>query len=259
MATTTGTMTSKVTSTASSPNVNYSAAYTATRSSDNTKTVSVKLNFSAWLPSSASKLGTGIKLTIYARINSGSWSSVVLKSTDVSWNGTTKHSVSLTLSVSTTSSTATVDWYVSRTGSTYSGTAGTLGSSSSPKSYTINLPAYSAVKYTVTYSVSGDIPSGYTAPTDSTAYASGATVTVKSVPTADGYTFAGWYRNSSIVTSFAISGNTTLTGVWTREKKYVYCTTDSTPRKGEPYVTVSEAPHEGVQTYVNINGTYKSN
>lgn len=144
MATTTATMTSKVTSTASSPNVNYSAAYVATRESEATKTVSVKLNYSAWLPSSASKLGTGIKLTIYARINGGAWKSVVLKSTSAVWSGTTKHSASITLSASTTASTAKIEWYVSRTGSTYSGTAGTLGSSSSPKSYTINLPAYSA-------------------------------------------------------------------------------------------------------------------
>lgn len=144
MATTTATMTSKVTSTASSPNVNYSATYTATRESETTKTVSVKLNYSAWLPSSASKLGTGIKLTIFARINGGSWKSVVLKSTSAVWSGTAKHTASLTLSADTTASTAKIEWYVSRTGSTYSGTAGTLGSASSPKSYTISLPAYSS-------------------------------------------------------------------------------------------------------------------
>lgn len=144
MATTTATMTSKVTSTASSPNVNYSAAYTATRESETTKTVSVKLNYSAWLPSSGSKLGTGIKLTIYARINGGTWKSVVLKSTSAVWSGTAKHTASLTLSASTTASTAKIEWYVSRTGSTCSGTAGTLGSASNPKSYTISLPAYSS-------------------------------------------------------------------------------------------------------------------
>lgn len=259
MATTTGTMTSQVTSTASSPNVNYSAAYTATRASDNTETVSVKLDFAGWLNSSASQLGTGIKLTIYARIDGGSWSSVVLKDTSVSWSGTTKHSVSLTLSTSTTASTAKIEWYVSRTGSTYSGTAGTLGSSSSPQTHTINIPAYSAVQYTVTYSVSGDIPSGYTVPTDSTAYASGATVTVKSVPTADGYTFAGWYRNGSIVTSFQITADTTLTGIWTRTRRPVYVTVSATPREGAPYVTVSEIPREGIQTYVNVDGVYRSN
>lgn len=144
MATTTATMTSKVTSTASSPNVNYSAAYTATRTDETTKTVSVKLNYSAWLPSSGSKLGTGIKLTIYARINGGAWKSVVLKSTSAVWSGTAKHTASLTLSASTTSSTAKIEWYVSRTGSTYSGTAGTLASASGPKAYNISLPAYSA-------------------------------------------------------------------------------------------------------------------
>ena len=129
-----GVLTNKVTSTVSSPTVNYSAKYTATKSSS---ALSVKLTFAAWLNSSGSTLGTGIKLTVYARINGGAWQSVVIKNTSASWSGTSEHTASLTLSANTAASTATVEFYVTRSGSTFNGTAGNLGSSSSPKSYTI--------------------------------------------------------------------------------------------------------------------------
>lgn len=133
-ATFSGVLTSKVSSTVSSPTVNYSAKYTATKSSS---AWSVKLTFAAWLNSSGSTLGTGIKLTVYARLNGGAWQSVVIKNTSTSWSGTSEHNASLTLSSNTTASTATVEFYVTRSGSTFNGTAGNLGSSSSPKSYTI--------------------------------------------------------------------------------------------------------------------------
>lgn len=142
MATTTGTLTSKVSSTVSSPTVNYSATYTATRASTSTAAVSVDLTFSAWLGSSGSKLGTGIKLTVFARLNGGAWKSVVIKNTSASWSGTTKHTANLTLTGSAPANTAKIEFYVSRTGSTYSGSAGTLGSSSKPKSYTATMPTY---------------------------------------------------------------------------------------------------------------------
>lgn len=160
MATTAGTLTSKVSSTVSSPTVNYSATYTATRASETTSAVSVVLNFSAWLNSSASKLGTGIKLTIYARINGGVWQSAVIKSTSVSWSGTTKHNASITLTGDTDASTAKIDFYVSRTGSTYGGSAGILGSASNPKSYTSTLPTYK--------SGGGDTPTPTPTPTPTT-------------------------------------------------------------------------------------------
>lgn len=131
-----GVLTSKVSSTVSSPTVNYSAKYAATK---NSSALSVKLTFAAWLNSSGSTLGTGIKLTVYARLNSGAWQSVVIKNTSASWSGTSEHTASLTLSANTTANTATVEFYVTRNGSTFSGTAGTLGSSSSPKSYTIKI------------------------------------------------------------------------------------------------------------------------
>ena len=131
-----GTLTSKVSSTVSSPTVHYSAAYSATK---NGTALSVTLNFAAWLGSSGSTLGTGIKLTIYVRLNGGSWKSVAIKENSASWKGTSQHSAKLNLTATTSGSSATVEFYVTRTGSNYSGTAGTLGSDSAPKSYTINL------------------------------------------------------------------------------------------------------------------------
>ena len=131
-----GTLTSKVSSTASSPTVHYSAAYSATK---NGTSLSVSLNFAAWLNSSGSTLGTGIKLTIYARLNGGSWKSVTIKDNNTSWKGTTQHTATLNLAATTGGNSATVEFYVTRTGSSYSGTAGTLGSASSPKSYTISV------------------------------------------------------------------------------------------------------------------------
>lgn len=235
MAATSGKLVNQVSSTASSPTVNYSASYTATRASDTAAAISVKLTFLTWLNSSQSRLGTGIKLTVFARINGGAWKSAVLKSTSESWSGTATHSAGLTLTANVAANSTKIEFYVSRTGSSISGTAGTLGSSSSPKSYTAALPAYSTVKYKVIYSVSGDVPSGYTAPTDSTAYTSGATVTVKPVPAVEGYAFAGWMLNGSIVTSFKIAGNVTLTGVWTATEKYVYVDNGKTYEEGTLY------------------------
>ena len=132
-----GTLVSKVSSTVARPTVNFSATYAAAR---NGTALTVNLTFSAWLNSSASSLGTGVKLTVYARVKgSSSWSSAVIKNTSASWSGTTRHSVSLSLSGTISGSSATVEFYVTRSGSTYGGTAGTLGSASKPKSYIIRL------------------------------------------------------------------------------------------------------------------------
>ena len=131
-----GTVVSKISSTASSPAVNYSSTYESTK---NGTALNVKLSFSAWLNSSGSSLGTGIKLTVFARLNSGEWSSSVIKESNASWSGTSHHSTSISLSASSSGSTATVEFYVTRSGSSYSGSAGTLGSASSPKTYTINI------------------------------------------------------------------------------------------------------------------------
>ena len=132
-----GTLVSKVSSTVARPTVNFSAAYAATK--DGTA-LTVNLTFAAWLNSSASSLGTGVKLTVYARVKgSSSWSSAVIKNTSASWSGTTRHSANLSLSGTISGSGATVEFYVTRSGSTYGGTAGTLGSAGSPKSYTFSI------------------------------------------------------------------------------------------------------------------------
>ena len=131
-----GTLMSKVSSTVARPTVNYSATYAATR---NGTALTVNLTFAAWLNSSASSLGTGVKLTVYARVKGGAWSSAVIKNTSVSWSGTTRHSANLSLSGTISGSSATVEFYVTRSGSTYGGTAGTLGSASKPKSYSFNI------------------------------------------------------------------------------------------------------------------------
>lgn len=137
------TLFSKISSTVGSPTVNYSATYTAARATSTTANVSVTLSFKGWLNSSASSLGNGIKLTVYARMNGGAWSSSVLKTTSQTWSGTTQHTANnIVLSGSTTSSKTKIDFYVTRSGSTYSGSAGNLGSASKPKSYTATLPAY---------------------------------------------------------------------------------------------------------------------
>lgn len=137
------TLFSKISSTAGSPTVNYSATYTAARATSTTANVSVTLSFKGWLNSSASSLGNGIKLTVYARMNGGAWSSAVLKTTSQTWSGTTQHTANnIALSGSTTSNKAKIEFYVTRSGSTYSGSSGVLGSSSKPKTYTATLPAY---------------------------------------------------------------------------------------------------------------------
>lgn len=258
MATTSGTLVSKVSSTASTPTVNYSATYTATRSSATAKSVSVAVKFSAWLNSSASSLGTGAKLTVYARLKGGSWSSVVIKNTSASWSGTTKHTANIALTGNVTSASTKVEFYVTRSGSTYSGTAGNLGSSSSPKSYTATLPTYSAATYSVTYSVSGDVPAGYSVPTDSTAYASGTTVTVKAVPSISGYNFNGWLLNGTKKTSFTISANTTLTGVWTQliTDKYVHIKVNGAWKRAIAYVK-SSGVWKKTEPYIKINSAWK--
>ena len=71
-------------------------------------------------------------------------------------------------------------------------------------------------KFTVTYEVEGDIPADYQAP-EADIVNEGETYTVKSVPEpVVDYTFSGWYdENQNIVTKFKVTGDVTLTGVWT--------------------------------------------
>lgn len=130
--TATGTLNSWVSSTASSPTVKYAAAYEADGKS-------VTVTFAAQLGSSGSKLGTGIRLTVFARVKGGTWYSATLKEPSASWSGTVKHAARLTLRAAN-ARRVTVEWYVSRAGSSYGGTAGTLGSASSPMKGYASMP-----------------------------------------------------------------------------------------------------------------------
>ena len=125
-----GVLFSDMKSTVSSPTVHYSASYEVSDSS-------LVLTFKGWLNSSASSLGSGIKLTVFARLNGGSWASVVLKQSGAVWSGTAKHSASLLLN-GTASGRTKIELYVTRSGSSYSGSAGSIGSAKKPKTYYFN-------------------------------------------------------------------------------------------------------------------------
>ena len=125
----------KASSTVSSPTVNYSGKFNYRKSGSTLKTA---VTFYAWI-SSASKLGKEIRLTVYVRLNGGSWKSVIIKSDSAVWqNSSAEHSVSVSLNASA-KATNTIEWYVTRSGSSYSGTAGNLGSAKSPKKHTFKL------------------------------------------------------------------------------------------------------------------------
>lgn len=68
----------------------------------------------------------------------------------------------------------------------------------------------------VSYVVQGDIPADYQAP-EADIVKEGETYTVKSVPEpVVDYEFSGWYNeDQNIVTEFTVTGDVTLTGIWT--------------------------------------------
>lgn len=68
----------------------------------------------------------------------------------------------------------------------------------------------------VSYVVQGDIPADYQAP-EADIVKEGETYTVKSVPKpVVDYKFSGWYdEDQNIVTEFTVTGDVTLTGIWT--------------------------------------------
>lgn len=68
----------------------------------------------------------------------------------------------------------------------------------------------------VSYVVQGDIPADYQAP-EADIVKEGETYTVKSVPEpVVDYKFSGWYdEDQNIVTEFTVTGDVTLTGIWT--------------------------------------------
>ena len=106
-----GVLFSDMKSTVSSPTVHYSASYEVSDSS-------LVLTFKGWLNSSASSLGSGIKLTVFARLNGGVWGNSVIKSG---------------------SAVNKLEFYITRAGSSYSGSAGSIGKASDPKTYFFNL------------------------------------------------------------------------------------------------------------------------
>ena len=126
-----GVLFSDMKSTVSSPTVHYSASYEVSDSS-------LVLTFKGWLNSSASSLGSGIKLTVFARLNGGVWENSVIKSGSAVWSGTTKHSASLTLG-GVKNGRNKLEFYITRAGSSYSGSAGSIGKASDPKTYFFNL------------------------------------------------------------------------------------------------------------------------
>lgn len=143
MASKTGTLVNDVKSPYSSPYVHYSAAYSSSRTDGNQKDFSVTLNFRAWLNSSASVLGTGIILRIFARLSGGEWQSVTVKQSADSWSGTAKHSAQpITLTGSSAAEKITVEFYAARADS--GGNAGRLGTRAAPRKYSASLPEYSA-------------------------------------------------------------------------------------------------------------------
>ena len=126
-----GVLFSDMKSTVSSPTVHYSASYDVSDSS-------LVLTFKGWLNSSASSLGSGIKLTVFARLNGGVWGNSVIKSGSAVWSGTTKHSASITFS-GVKNGRNKLEFYITRAGSSYSGSAGSIGKASDPKTYFFNL------------------------------------------------------------------------------------------------------------------------
>ena len=126
---------SRVSSTVSTPPVNYSGSYTWSKSGNS---LTVPVTFRAWISKSA-KLGSGILLTVYARLNGGAWKSAVIKSSGAVWqNSAAAHSASVTLNGAAKSSN-TIEWYVTRAGSSFAGSAGSLGSASKPKKHTFDI------------------------------------------------------------------------------------------------------------------------
>lgn len=125
-----GVLFSDLKSTVSSPTVHYSCEYEVTNSG-------VTLSLKGWQNSSASSLGNGIKLTVFARMNGGAWASTVIKAANTAWSGTGKHSASLSVSGKASGKTK-IELYVTRSGSSYSGSAGSIGSAKKPKIFYFN-------------------------------------------------------------------------------------------------------------------------
>ncbi|MBQ6467838.1 MAG: InlB B-repeat-containing protein [Clostridia bacterium] len=94
-----------------------------------------------------------------------------------------------------------------------------------PEDYADGMPAkdlvfdaqWEAIDYTLTYTYTGDVPAGLTAPTDTTAYHIGDSKTLETVDEVDGFTFSGWKLNDAVVTEVTFGADDIeVTGEWTR-------------------------------------------
>ncbi|MBO4342912.1 MAG: InlB B-repeat-containing protein, partial [Clostridia bacterium] len=80
----------------------------------------------------------------------------------------------------------------------------------------------SGIPYSLSYVMTGDIPDGVTAPTDSNTYYIGDTVTLETVSPVTGYTFSGWKQDGTVKTSVTFgAGNIEVTGEWTEGQSTV--------------------------------------
>ncbi len=93
-----------------------------------------------------------------------------------------------------------------------------------PEDYTDGMPAgdlmfyaqFEAIDYTLTYTFTGDVPAGVSAPVDTAAYNIGDTATLETVPETEGYTFSGWKLNGADVTEVTFGADDIeVTGEWT--------------------------------------------
>ena len=75
----------------------------------------------------------------------------------------------------------------------------------------------SGIPYTLTYTFTGEVPDGVTAPTDSTEYFIGDTVTLETVSEVTGYSFSGWKQDGTAVTEVTFgTEDIEVTGEWTK-------------------------------------------
>lgn len=76
-------------------------------------------------------------------------------------------------------------------------------------------PTVPVTAYSVTYSYSGETPSGAPAVPAAKAYLPGTEVSVAAAPEFDGYNFDGWYKDENKATGvITVDSNITLTGSW---------------------------------------------
>ena len=98
-------------------------------------------------------------------------------------------------------------------------------------------------KHNVTYSVTGEVPAGYTAPAQQTGVAYGTQVTVANQPAVEGYTFTGWTTTDATVSGgkFAMPDkDVTLTGTFAKKQYTV------TYQPNVPESTLSDKVFEGI-------------